>query len=165
MSAGTDLDRVSAGRRFPLWRIAFVILAIAYGAPLGWQAFERLVQVNYKARERLVLEHRLWELEPAYKGKPENWARFASRLLTDRQLMSRVHARYGAQAHEVEIEYRRDLTLARAEVLVVAVALWAAPLLALYGAVAWTHRRRRRMPPPRVQPPSASDPRYRPPGD
>lgn len=164
MSAETERSPAPAGRRFPLWRIAFAILAIAYGAPLAWQAYERLVEVNYKARERLILEHRLWEVQPAYKGKPEQWARFASRLLTNRQLMARVDARYGAQAREVEIEYRRDLTIARAEVLVVAIALWAAPLAALYGGVAWAYRRRPRTAPARVQPASASDPRYRPPG-
>ena len=70
--------------------------------------------------------------------------------------------KYGAQSEEIEREYRRDLTIGRAEVIVIALALWAGPVAAIYGLV-WLARRRRPTPPPRIEPASASDPRYRPP--
>ena len=160
-AAGRDTSHVL--RRFRVWETAFALLAIAIAVPIASDAYDKLVQVNYKARERLVLEHRLWELQPGFRGKPETWARFASRLLTDRQLLSRVTAKYGAAADQIELEYRRDLTIARAEVIVVALALWAAPLALLY-AIAWALRRRKAAPLPKTPPPSASDPRYLPPG-
>ena len=145
-----------------VWRAFALIAALAYAAPIGWSAYQKLVVTNEKARERLILQHRLWELQPGFRGRPEVWARMAARLLNDGQILTRVGARYGNQAVEIEIEYRRDVAIARAEIVVVAVALWIAPLAAIYAIVAL----RRRAPPPlapKVQPASAMDPRYRPP--
>lgn len=151
-------------QRFPAWRVVFAVFAFALSVPIASNAYDRLLHVNQQARERLILEHRLWELQPAYKGKPQMWARFASRLLNDRQLLSRVATKYGPQAEQLELEYRRDLAIARAEVVVIAIASWAAPLALVYALVWWRLRRRRSAPTPKPQPSSASDPRYRPPG-
>ena len=151
-------------RRIHPWHAIFVAVALALAVPIASEAYERLMHVNQQARERLILEHRLWELQPGFKGKPQVWARFASRLLNDRQLLSRVAAKYGPQAEEIEIEYRRDLAIARAEVVVIATAAWAAPLAVAYAVVWWGLRRRKKpVAAPKAQPASASDPRYRPP--
>lgn len=149
-------------RRTRLWQLAWILVAAACAAPLGWNAYEDLLQVNYRARARLIAQHRLWEVDN-FRGKPEQWTRFASRILTDQQLLRRVAMKYGPQSEEIEREYRRDLTIARAEVIIIALAWWAVPMAAFYGLV-WLARRRRPAPAPqKVQPASASDPRYRPP--
>lgn len=160
----TQLTRAATLRdRLPAWRLVFVVVALTIAVPIAFNAYERLLQVNQHARERLILEHRLWELQPGFNGKPQTWARFASRLLNDRQLLSRVASKYGPQTEEIALEYRRDLAIARAEVVVVAIATWAAPLGLAYAVVCWLVRRRRSAAAPKVQPASASDPRYRPP--
>ena len=151
-------------QRFTAPRVLFAVLAFVLAVPIASNAYDRLLHVNQQARERLILEHRLWELQPAYKGKPQMWARFASRLLNDRQLLSRVARKYGPQAEEIGLEYRRDLAIARAEVVVIAIIWWAAPLALVYALAWWGLRRRRSAPMPKAQPLSASDPRYRPPG-
>ena len=155
-------DAVSA-RRTRLWLVAWIVVASAYAVPIAWNAYEELVRVNQEARARLIQHHRLWEMDVNFRGRPENWTRFASRLLSDRQLFRRIAMKYGAQSDEIEREYRRDLTLARAEVVVIALALWSGPLAAAYGLIQLLRRRRPRGPPPKVEPASASDPRYRPP--
>ena len=137
-------------------------MAAACAAPLAWNAYEDLVQVNYRARARLIEQHRLWEVDN-FRGKPQHWTRFASRILTDQQLLRRVAMKYGPQSEEIEREYRRDLAIARAEVIIVAFAWWAGPLGGLYGVVWLARRRRPASPPSKIQPASASDPRYLPP--
>ena len=152
----------AARRRERIWLSAWIVVAIVCAVPIGWNAYKDLVRFNEQARARLIQQHRLWEVDN-FRGKPETWTRFASRLLTDQQLLRRVAVKYGGQSEEIEREYRQDLAIARAEVVVVAFALWAGPLAALYG-VAWLARRRLRpRPAPKVEPPSASDPRYLPP--
>ena len=146
----------------PYWRLAFLALAIAYAVPIASSAYDRFNRVSQQARLRLIQEHRLWEVQPEFKGRPEIWARVASRILNDRQLLSRVAAKYGAESEQIEIEYRRDLAIARAEVVLGALALWAGPVGVVY-AIVWAYRRRKRPPPQKAQPPSALDPRYRPP--
>jgi hypothetical protein len=153
--------RRASGR---LLRLAFIVLALAYAVPIGLKAYDELTRVNYQARQRLIEEHRLWELQPGFRGKPEAWARMAARLLNDRQLLTRVATRYAGQSGEIELEYRRDLAIARAEVVLGALGSWAAPLAAVYGLAWWGLRRRRAAPPRKVEPASAADPRYRPPG-
>jgi hypothetical protein len=144
-------------------RLAFAALALAYAVPIVSGADDRLTRVNQAARERLIREHQLWELQPDFRGKPEVWARMASRLLNDRQLLARVATKYRGQSEAIELDYQRDLSIARAEVVLGAFALWAAPLAAAYG-LAWALRRKKPAPPVKAQPPSASDPRYLPPG-
>ncbi|HYC46012.1 MAG TPA: hypothetical protein VED01_11085 [Burkholderiales bacterium] len=143
-------------------RIACIAAAFAYGTPIASSAYDQLIRVNEQARTRLIQHHRLWELEIGYRGRPETWTRMAARLLNDRQLLARVALKYGGQAPDIELEYRRDVTIARAEVVGKALVLWGGPLLALYG-LAWLARRRNGKAPVRVQPASIYDPRYRPP--
>ncbi len=145
------------------WLYAWIAAAVASAIPAGITAYGQLKEVTRHARETLIVQHRLWEMHPEYHGTPETWTRVASRLLTDRQLMRRVRAKYGDQGIQVELDYRRDLTIAQAEVVVVAAAVWAAPLAALYGLAVVLVRRRRRAPPPPTpsRPASYDDPRYR----
>lgn len=150
-------------RRARVWLLAWALVAAAYAAPLAWKGYHDLVRVNQQARARLIEEHRLWEVDD-FRGKPKNWTRFASHLLTDQQLLRRVRAKYGAQSEEIEREYRRDLTIGRAEVVIVWLALWAVPLALLYGLASLVRRRSSR-PPRKREPASASDPRYLPPGE
>ena len=146
----------------PYWRLAFLAIAIACAVPIVSGAYDRFNRVSQQARLRLIQEHRLWEVQQEFKGRPEIWARIASRILNDRQLLARVAVKYGAQSEQIELEYRRDLAIARAEVVLGALALWAAPLGVLY-ALALAYSRRKRPPPPKVQPASTLDPRYLPP--
>jgi hypothetical protein len=150
-------------QRLPARRLIFMALALALAVPIASSSYERLLHVNQQARERLILEHRLWELQPGFKGRPQLWARFASRLLNDRQLLSRIATKHGPQADAIELEYRRDLAIARAEVVVMAVATWAAPLAVVYFLAWWRLHRRKPPVAKKIQPLSASDPRYRPP--
>ena len=63
-------------------------------------------------------------------------------------------------ADQIELDYRRDLTIAQMEVVLTALGVWALPLALLYAA-AWAVRRRRRSAPQvKIQPASAADPRY-----
>ena len=156
-------DAVPPPRRSP-WKIAWVILAIVYAAPISYFAYNRLAEVTQQARERLIMQHRLWEVDPEYQGTPKAWTRLASRLLTDNQLMRRVRVRYGELSREIELDYRRDLSLAQMEVIAAYAAAWGIPLGTLYG-LGILLARRRRAPPPPPPPPArapASDARYRP---
>jgi len=150
---------------FVLLRGLLVLLAVAWAVPVAMQAYERLKDVTHEARTRLIVSHQLWEMHPEYHGTPEKWTRFASRLLTDRQLLRRVRAKYGDQAAQIELDYRSDLTIAQAEVITVALAAWAFPL-AIVVAIGWLSAKRRpqpKAPPPTKQrPASYCDPRYLP---
>jgi len=156
----TDAD--SQGRSW--WRIAWIMLAVIYAVPVGYFAYGRVAEVNRQARVRLIIQHRLWELDPGYQGTPQAWTRFAERLLTDGQIMRRVRARYGELASEIELDYRRDLTIAQGEVVAVAAGAWALPLAALYGIGFIAARSRRPLPEPQkpLVRPASSDARYRP---
>ena len=146
-----------------LWFYAWVAVALLYAIPIAMRGYDRVIDVTRKAREQLIVQHRLWELHPEYRGTPETWTRFASRLLTDRQLMVRMRAKYGERAEQMELEYRSDLTIAQAEVIVRAAAIWGVPVAVLYGIGILVARRRRPLPPPPVpEPPRYDDSRYRP---
>lgn len=163
MASAKAGDNFSAHHgRVRLAQVVWLVVALAYAAPLAVHAYGELTRVNQHARARLIEDHRLWELDGGYRGKAEQWTRFASHLLSDRQLLARVAVKYGGQAEEIELEYRRDLTIARAEVVLIACGLWAGPLALLYGVV-WLLLRRR-APAPKPAAAGASDPRYRPPG-
>lgn len=153
----------SAPRVWP-WCALFVLVAAIYAWPVVSIAYERVREVNIKQREQLIIRHQLWELHPEYAGTPQAWTHFASRLLSDRQLMRRVQKKYGAFAVQIEADYQRDQFIARAEVVLVAGACWALPLALLYGIGVMVGQRRRRRVPPEQQPerPMASDSRYRP---
>ena len=155
------------GRSRLWWQAAAFAFAIAYAWPIASRAYEDLAQLNLQARVRLIEQHRLWEMQPDFRGKPELWTRIASRLLSDGQLLRRVAVKYGAAAEQIELDYRRDLAIARAEVVLSWSVIWAGPLAALYALAVLVQRRRNAPPPPveRAQPASVSDPRYRPPQD
>ncbi len=160
-----QLDAASDRPRLAWWRAACIVLAVAYAAPVCYFAYNRLAEVSHQAREQFIVHYQLWEMHPEYQGTPQMWTRVASRLLTDTQLMRRIRAKYGRElTQEIELDYQRDLTLARAEVVVVAAAAWALPVGALYGLVLVAARRRRAPPHPPQQPvrPPSSDSRYRP---
>jgi hypothetical protein len=146
------------------WLAAWAVVAIVAAIPVGLATYERLTDVTRDAREKLIVLHQLWESDREYQGTPETWTRVASRVLTDHQLMRRVRTKYGDFGIQVELEYRRDLTIAQAEIAIVTIALfWAAPLAALLAlgyAFARLRRRAPSSPPPRR--PSYDDARYRP---
>jgi hypothetical protein len=160
MTKATNAIAPVARHRRRLWRLAWMVLAAAYAWPVGSIAYERTLDVTRQARERLIVQHRLWELHPEYAGTPETWTRFASRLLTDRQLMSRVRVKYGELATQIELDYRRDLFIAQTEIAVVAVLAWALPVAGLYGVGFAVVRFGRRRQPTAAQAP-ADDSRYR----
>jgi hypothetical protein len=67
-------------------------------------------------------------------------------------------------ATDIELDYRRDLTIAQGEVVLVAVASWAVPVGLLYGLGYLIARRRRVSPSPEPEPakPAYSEDKYRP---
>ena len=164
MSATTPLNAGHVARARPglLWRVAWVVVALAYAAPVTYFAYGRLTEVAQRARERLIVEYRLWELHPEYKGSPQAWTRFAARLLTDTQLLSRVRLVQRDVATDIELDYRRDLTIAQGEVVLAAIAAWAAPLALVYGIGYLVARRRRVAPEPEPAKPAYSEDKYRP---
>ncbi len=159
-----DTNNAPPSAQSLLWKLAFLVVAAGYAVPVISTAYERTLEVTRQQRAQLIVQHRLWELHPDYAGTPQAWTRFASLLLTDRQLMTRVRTKYGELAEQIELDYRRDLFIAQAEVVLVAGAIWALPLAALYGigvgvAVA---RRRRPVEPEKTESAPSSDSRYRP---
>ncbi len=145
------------------WKAALFVIAAVYAWPVYWAAEARVQEVTRKQRLQLIVRHQLWELDPEYAGTPQTWTRFAAILLSDRQLLRRVHRKYGALGRDIELDYRRDLFIAQAEVVLTAGAAWALPLAALYGIGVWVGQRRKLAPPPpATDSASASDARYRP---
>lgn len=146
------------------WLYLWMVAAAIYAVPVGNIAYDRTIEVTRKHRVQLIVAHRLWELHPEYNGKPETWTSFASRLLTDRQLLLRVRAKYREGAEPIELDYRRDLSIAQGEVIVAAVVIWGLPVGIAYG-LGWMLAARRREPPPAAPPPRPAydASRYRPP--
>jgi len=142
-------------------RIACRVVLLIYAMPIGWFSYGRLQEIARDHRTRLIVTHQLWTLHPEYRGTPQTWTRFASQLLTDRQLLRRVQLKYGELGELIALDYRRDLTIAQTEVLIGALAVWIAPLAA--GYVLLRVRRRNSPPKPaaRPQPASVHDSRYR----
>lgn len=151
----------SSPRVWP-WKLAFLVIAAAYAWPVYWSAEARVQEVTRQQRTQLIVRHQLWELDTGYYGTPQTWTRFAARLLSDGQLLRRVHRKYGDLGREIELDYRRDLFIAQAEVILTASALWALPLAALYGIAAMVVRRRKPGPLPETTDIPVSDSRYRP---
>lgn len=144
--------------------VAWAVAAVAYAVPVTEAAYDHLTNVTHRARERLIVEYRLWEAHPEYRGTPQAWTRFASRLLTDNQLLQRVRLLHRDLATDIELDYRRDLTLAQSEVVLLAVAQWAVPVGAVFGLGLLLARRRRGAPEPVKPPekPAYSEAKYRP---
>ena len=146
------------------WLYLWVVAAALYAIPIGKVAYDRLNDVTRKLRAQLIVEHRLWELHPEYSGSPDMWTSFASRLLTDRQLLLRVRTKYQDDADQIELDYRRDLSIAQAEIIVVALAIWGLPVAMFYflGVVIVKRRRTPPEPPPAPPRPTYDESRYRP---
>lgn len=144
------------------WKLAWVVIAVAYAWPVYWAADNRLKTVIRDQRTQFIVRHQLWELDPEYAGTPQTWTRFAAMLLTDGQLLRRVHRKYGALGREIELDYRRDLFIAQAEVVLTAGALWGVPLAALYGIGVFVGTRRKPAVPMETPSVTADDSRYRP---
>jgi hypothetical protein len=146
------------------WLYLCAVAAVLYAVPVGKVAYDRLNEVTRKMRAQLIVEHRLWELHPEYSGSPDMWTSFASRLLTDRQLLLRVRTKYQDGADQIELDYRRDLSIAQAEIIVVALAIWGLPVAAFYflGFVIMKRRRNPPGPPPPPPRPTYDESRYRP---
>ena len=145
------------------WHAAWIAVALAYAVPVARVAYDRLIEVTHRARERLIVEYRLWELHPEYRGTPQAWTRFAARLLSDNQLLRRVHIAQRELAPEIELDYRRDLTVAQGEVVLAACAAWAVPVGLLYGIGLLVARRPRRAETQnRPVQPAYSEEKYRP---
>jgi hypothetical protein len=151
-----------ASRPRARWRYLWIIAAALYAIPIGKLGYDNFNDVTRKMRARLIVEHRLWELHPEFRGKPHVWTNIAARLLTDRQLLTRVRAKYGDRAENIALDYRRDLSIAQAEVVVFALAIWGGPAALLYG-IGWGLARRRKPPPaPPPARPAYDESRYRP---
>ena len=146
------------------WLCIWAVAALLYAVPTGKIAYDRLGDVGRKMRAQLIVEHRLWELHPEYSGSPDMWTSFASRLLTDRQLLLRVRTKYQDGADQIELDYRRDLTIAQAEVILAALAVWGLPVAASYflGLAIMKRRRGPPGPPPPPPRPAYDASRYRP---
>jgi hypothetical protein len=65
---------------------------------------------------------------------------------------------------EIELDYRRDLTVAQSEVVLAAIAAWAFPVALLYGIGLLVARRRQRALEPEKVPvrPAYAEAKYRP---
>src|SRR5262245_49805829 len=165
-ASAAPVSRLSPGMAFSRrlgWHIALFLLALVYALPVARVAYDRFIDVTQRARERLIIEYRLWELHPEYRGTPQAWTRFAARLLTDNQLLRRLHAAQRELAPEIELDYRRDLTVAQSEVVLAALAAWAAPVALLYGIGFLVARRRQRGVPEKTPArPAYSEAKYRP---
>jgi hypothetical protein len=147
------------------WKPVLIVLFTVYAGVLAWHAYERINEVSLAARVRLIREHQLWELQPDFHGNPENWTQLAARLLNNSQLMARIKTKYGPVAEQIELDYRRDVAIAHAEVFVTAMFAFALPLCVPRGLVLLRQRRRPSAPPPKPRPASIDDPRYKPPPD
>ena len=55
------------------WRSAWMAIVLAYAVPVAYFAYGRVTDVTHRARERLIIEYRLWELHPEYHGTPQAW--------------------------------------------------------------------------------------------
>ena len=149
----------SSARLYWLW--AWLVLAVVSAVPVARLAYQNVVEANIAARYQLVVSHELWRAHPKLTASPIHWARMASRLLTDNQLMNRVRVVYPNQAEQIELDYRRDLTMVQAITGGKPLLLWALPLALIYAAGWWLLRPKKPVPPPKVVPASYNDPRYR----
>jgi hypothetical protein len=77
--------------------------------------------------------------------------------------MTRIASKVGAASEQIELEYRRDLAFAHAEVVVAAVLAFALPLCIPCGIILLARRRPPPAPAAKPRPSSIDDPRYKPP--
>jgi hypothetical protein len=144
-----------------VWLWAWLVAVVVSGLPVGWLAYKNLIEVNIAARYRFIVDYELWRAHPKLKAAPQQWARSASHLLTDRRLMNRMRIVHPNNAEQIELDYRRDLTIAQGLMLAKRLLPWALALALIYTAGWWLLRPRKPVAPPNIVPASYSDPRYR----
>lgn len=126
------------------WRQWWLLCALLAATPTIYFVNQALLQTRLEIDTRLIVNEHLWESDPAYRGSPQNWTRFAASLLDSEQLLERLRQLKPAQAEQIEEEYRRDAMLAYTGVIARYLALWGAPLALAYAALAFVERRRAR---------------------
>ncbi|NBR29194.1 MAG: hypothetical protein EBT83_12400 [Betaproteobacteria bacterium] len=114
------------------WRAGWLFIGLLSALPLVPLANQELLQVRFDLDTRLIVEQRLWESDPAYRGTAENWARFAAWLLDSEQLLERARELRPAIADAIEADYRRDLAFALGGVIGIYLAMWGLPFSVLY---------------------------------
>jgi hypothetical protein len=149
----------SSARLYWLW--AWLVIAAVSGVPVGQSAYQNVLETNTAARHRLIVQYELWRAHPKLTAKPQAWARLASRLLTDNQLMNRVRIVHPNNAEQIELDYRRDLSIVQGLAIARYLLPWVLTLALIYGAGWWLLRPRTPAPPPKIVPASYDDPRYR----
>lgn len=149
----------SSARRYGLW--AWLVVVAVSGVPVTRHAYQSVVETNIESRHRLIVQYELWRAHPNLKAAPQYWARLASRLLSDNQLMNRVRTVHPSSAEQIELDYRRDLTITQGFTLAKVLLPWMLAVALLYGTGWWLLRPRKALPPPKVVPASYNDPRFR----
>ena len=114
------------------WRAAWMAIGLLAALPLVPAANQELLQMRVDLDTRLIVEQRLWESDPAYRGTAENWTRFAAWLLDSDQLIERTRELRPATADAVEADYRRDMAFALGGIIGVYLAMWGLPVSVLY---------------------------------
>jgi hypothetical protein len=114
------------------WRAGWLAIGLLSALPLVPLANEELLQVRVDLDTRLIIEQRLWESDPAYRGTPENWTRFAAWLLDSDQLIERTRELRPAAADAIEADYRRDMAFALGSVIGIYLAMLGLPFSVLY---------------------------------
>lgn len=114
------------------WRAGWLVIGLLSALPLFPLANQELLQVRFDLDTRLIVEQRLWESDPAYRGTAENWTRFAAWLLDSEQLLERARELHPATADAIEADYRRDMAFALGSVIGIYLAMWGLPFSVLY---------------------------------
>ena len=133
-----------AAGRYAWWQWAWLLLVAVSALPTAYYAYQELQQTERISRVQLIDRYRLWETDPLYRGTPQSWTRFAARLLNTDQLIEHVRVKQGALADQIEEDFRRDIALARGDVIAIYLSAWGMPLALVYGA-GWLIERRRRL--------------------
>ena len=114
------------------WRAAWMAIGLLAALPLVPAANQELLQMRVDLDTRLIVEQRLWESDPAYRGTAENWTRFAAWLLDSDQLIERTRELRPAAADAIEADYRRDMVFALCGIIGVYLAMWGLPFSVFY---------------------------------
>lgn len=130
-------------RALARWQWAWLFAAVISLLPVAYYAYQALQENDRAARMQLIERYSLWESDPQYRGSPQNWTRFAARLLNTAQLFERVRDKQGPLTDQIEQDYEFDAALSRARILAAYLAAWAVPLALVYGA-GWLAVRRAR---------------------
>jgi len=139
------MTRASGSRpagRTAWWRRLWLFAAAVSLPVAAYFAYQESREVAQSLRVELIQRYSLWETDPAYRGSPRDWTRFAAWLLNNEQLLERARAKYGALADQIELDFRRDAALAFGRVALIYALAWGAPVGMLYGLGLLLERRR-----------------------